>query len=154
MLEEHLKKQKLSVGLQEEPEHNSNYHRSLLLEAHSTNCVLKPSTLGTQLIMQSINTAWFLSVSIPILVSDLVNGDTEDADTGVHTHTHTHTRICTYRSSLTNTLVLPIPPCIQPSGPVTSRLVLLFLAHLTFHAQYHLLCALITLDQNLNFPSN
>ena len=91
------KEEKLSVGLQEKPEHNSNYRRSLHLEAHSTDCVFKPSTLGTQLIFQSINTAWFLSGSIPILASYLGNGDTGEQVQG-HTHTHTHT----HRSSLMN----------------------------------------------------
>ena len=44
------KKQKLSVALLETPEHNS-YCRSLYLGAHSTDHILRPSTLVTQLIV-------------------------------------------------------------------------------------------------------
>ena len=44
------KKQKLSVALLEKPEHNS-YCRSLYLGAHSTDHVLRPSSLVTQLIV-------------------------------------------------------------------------------------------------------
>lgn len=45
-----LKKQKLSVALLETPDHNS-YCRSLYLGAYSTDHILRPSTLVTQLIV-------------------------------------------------------------------------------------------------------
>ena len=100
--------------------------------------------------VQSVNTAWFLPLSIPILASGPGNGDAGEAGAGMcaRVHTHTHTHKFSYERLVLTHSSFRAPPCVQPSWLLNSRLVLLCSAHLTFHAQHYFPSCTLTTPQS------